>query len=129
MNKYNDKPVSYSYETRLACPGCSTQNLHHWRVEVFHRGEDKEKGLHVDIGRDTPPPDDPGEDVHIDSRLTGNPSRRRHGLKVYFYCENCSVEPVLCLAQHKGETELYWDADSLVEKKQPWREEEETHLD
>ena len=42
--------------------------------------------------------------VKIDDQLTGNPSSRRHGFKVYFNCEGCSVRSILSFSQHKGTT-------------------------
>jgi hypothetical protein len=83
------------FGAELECPKCNGNYLHHAKVEVFDRHEDQPEGLHVVIG---------DQDVHIDKVLTGNPSARRHGLKIYFSCENCNAVPVLTVAQHKGQT-------------------------
>lgn len=82
-------------EAELLCPSCSGHNLHHDRIEVFERGEDKDHGVHVvvDDGRAT-----------VDTSLQGNPSSRRHGLTIRFWCEACSAQFNLNLAQHKGNT-------------------------
>ena len=79
----------------LLCPGCGGDYIHHDRVEVFECGEDEETGLHVVVrdGKAT-----------IDKSLVGNPSARRHGLRIRFYCELCPVKSVLTLSQHKGNT-------------------------
>lgn len=77
----------------LLCPQCGSTYLHHDKVEVFERGEDK-GGLHIKVT----------DEVEINRDLRGNPSNRRHGLKVYFHCENCNAIPVLSIAQHKGST-------------------------
>lgn len=83
------------YDSELLCPSCSGNHLHHERVEVFERGEDDDKGVHVSV--------EDGKAL-IDTSLTGNPSARRHGINIHFSCEGCSAKPVLTLAQHKGNT-------------------------
>lgn len=79
----------------LLCPNCNDGYLHHVRVEVFERSEDQETGLHVVVD---------GGEITVDKNLEGNPSSRRHGLSIFFECENCSAESVLTVAQHKGNT-------------------------
>ena len=39
---------------------------------------------------------------------SGNPSDRRDALAVRFWCEGCAAEPVLTIAQHKGQSLLHW---------------------
>ncbi len=79
----------------LHCPSCGCNYLHHDRVEIFECGEDAAHEVHVAVadGKAT-----------IDTSLNGNPSPRRHGLKINFWCENCDAEPVLSISQHKGNT-------------------------
>ena len=79
----------------LKCPSCGSNYLHHEKVEVFERGEDEEKGLHVTIENGV---------AKTDTNLSGNPSARRHGLLIHFSCEGCKANPVLSLSQHKGNT-------------------------
>lgn len=83
------------YGAELLCPSCSSNYLHHAGVEVFECGEDATHGVHVTVadGKAT-----------CDSSLDGNPSARRHGLKITFWCEGCDVKPVLSISQHKGNT-------------------------
>lgn len=82
----------------LKCPGCgSSCGLHHYRVEVFEREQDDRFGLHVSV--------QDGK-VTEDQDMTDNPSSRRHGLSVFFWCECCNEMPVLHIAQHKGQTEV-----------------------
>ena len=71
--------------------------MHHEKVEVFERDEDKSNGIHVIVenGKAT-----------VDNNLTGNPSMRRHGVKISFWCEGCSAKSSLELGQHKGNTEV-----------------------
>lgn len=90
FGEYND-----GYGSELLCPECKSNYLHHERVEIFECGEDAEYGVHVTVSD--------GKAV-IDTSLKGNPSMRRHGLNVYFWCEGCSAKSVLSLSQHKGLT-------------------------
>lgn len=80
---------------RLECPACGCDCLHHDRVEIFECGEDAAHGLHVVVNDGT---------VTTDSNLQGNPSSRRHGLRVHFWCEGCKVRSFMEIAQHKGNT-------------------------
>lgn len=93
------KPEFESYEEgfggELKCPSCGFNYLHHDKVEIFERGEDAENGLHVTVVD--------GE-VQTNTTLEGNPSSRRHGLLVHFWCEGCKAKPVLSISQHKGNT-------------------------
>ena len=103
----------------LCCPVCEQEgtgvygNLHEYGVEVFFRGEDSDHGMHGYIS---------GRDLFMDARgdcgLTSrNPSARRGGMIIYFYCEHHSYEletlhPYFVLelniAQHKGDTLMGW---------------------
>lgn len=92
-------PKFQNYEegfgSELLCPTFGSNYLHHDRVEIFECGEDASQGVHVvvDDGKAT-----------FDTSLDGNPSKRRHGLKVYFRCEGCRAKTVLSISQHKGNT-------------------------
>ena len=103
----------------LCCPVCEQEgtgvygNLHEYGVEVFFRGEDSYHGMHGYIS---------GRDLFMDARgdcgLTSrNPSARRGGMIIYFYCEHHSYEletlhpyfvRELHIAQHKGDTLMGW---------------------
>jgi len=84
----------------LLCPNCGFNYLHHDRVEVFECREDADYGVHVIVtdGR-----------AVLDTSLTGNPSSRRHGVKIHFWCEGCAAKPILSIAQHKGMTFVNFD--------------------
>lgn len=84
----NDPPI-------LVCPECSSTYLHHQQIEIFQRQEDATAGLHVKIHKLT---------SMTDQNLVGNPSGRRSGLRIEFWCEECQVTSVLSIAQHKGQT-------------------------
>lgn len=81
------------FGAELLCSSCGSNNLHHDKVEVFERGEDALQGLHVVI--------QDGKTV-VDNELKNNPSSRRHGLKITFWCEGCKETSVLSVSQHKG---------------------------
>ena len=78
----------------FVCPLCFSSYVHHTKVEVFERKEDEE-GLHVSVS---------GGEVKINTDLSNNPSPRRHGLLIHFWCEGCMREFTCFMAQHKGQT-------------------------
>jgi hypothetical protein len=90
-------------ENAIECPVCGGVNLHHADVSVFDRIEDEEKTVVTTVAES-------GE-VTVrteDSVKSLNPSRRRHGLLIQFWCEgNCEV-PSLAVYQHKGSTYMEW---------------------
>ena len=109
------RPNHGTHPNLLACPICSPYEgqegcLHHEGVHVFNRKgyEDSSTGLVVSIndqfGKLTS-----GGDTH-----THNPSARRNGILVEFWCEICGsgldgqAPLYLAIAQHKGQTELSW---------------------
>jgi len=95
----------------IACPNCGGINLHHSLVTAFWREtEDADYGLQVASGRpdESPRFQDIEESVKTTTSMAGNPSTRRDGVEIRFWCENCHALPRLLLAQHKGTTELQW---------------------
>jgi transcription elongation factor Elf1 len=103
-----DKKVEYSKwsDTAINCPHCGEMNLHQIKTEVFDRDtEDAPIGRHVFLDKR----------IHIDQNMANNPSGRRDGLRIYFFCEHCSegdfeqVACVLNIYQHKGSTFMEWD--------------------
>lgn len=88
-------------EDTLLCPNCESTCLHHQSIEVFDRKEDDQTGTHTLV--------ESGDIVSKHSNLSGNPSRRRDGIKIHFMCEECDAKPVLTIAQHKGQTLIVWD--------------------
>ncbi len=85
---------------QLVCPSCGFNCLHHDKVEVFECTEDATHGVHVTVSD--------GKAV-MDTSLEGNPSARRHGLSVHFWCEGCDAKPVLSISQHKGCTYMTFE--------------------
>jgi len=78
--------------------------LHFAGLELFDRHEDAKKGRRIAIF---------GDEVIVTDDLTGNPSRRRGGISLYFHSENGT--PVkMNVVQHKGQTEVnfeVWDGE------------------
>jgi len=89
-----------NYYPILLCPRCGGDYLHHREVEVFERREDEDQGLHILVE---------GKMVKVDTVLLGNPSSRRNGLRVWFYCENCQCLPIMVFEQHKGQTFVHME--------------------
>lgn len=87
--------IKIDSEGALVCPSCGFHCLHHDKVEVFERNEDEKKGLHVFIENGV---------SSTDTDLSGNPSSRRNGLAIRFWCEGCKARPILSIEQHKGST-------------------------
>lgn len=87
-------------ENTLTCPKCNSINLHQGRVNVFNRyKEDDPYGLHIEVC---------STGFEAVSDMIGNPSDRRNGLTINFWCENCDDVSNLQIYQHKGETILEW---------------------
>lgn len=78
----------------LVCPMCGGECLHHSGVMSFVR--DQEDGEARRYGYGSWP------------TALSNPSARRDGTVIQFYCETCPATPMLCIAQHKGESLVYW---------------------
>ena len=73
--------------------------MHHSVVDVFERGEDEPEHTKVHID---------GNNVIISRGKNGNPSLRRDGLSIFFWCETCENHPKLNIYQHKGSTYIQW---------------------
>lgn len=99
----------------LICPRCQSSNLHHLDVTTFNRSEDVETVIvSATDGKTTKTNVLPNEN-------SGNPSSRRDGLAIRFWCEHCGGQSTdelmeLTLAQHKGVTLLEWRYMPLPEK-------------
>ena len=69
---------------------------------MFSRAEDDDYTRVVDVEHDEVKVHDAPSDV------SGNPSNRRDGMAVQFYCETCPSRPKLAIYQHKGTTYVGW---------------------
>lgn len=96
-------PAGSDYST-LSCPICRNDYLHQGRITAFDRGEDDETVVKTAV-----------QDGMVSSHMvasvgSGNPSTRRHGLRLAFECENCATLRLdLTISQHKGETHIAWE--------------------
>lgn len=92
--------------TDLLCPRCGADLLHQSAVTVFDRAEDEDTVVRTTVADGT-------ASMNLVSNSTENPSSRRHGLAIRFWCESCCPEKShdvieLTIAQHKGSTEIAW---------------------
>ena len=98
-------PVEIAEDGELLCPCCGENYLHHDVVEVYSRdSEDAPSRATVIMGQ--------GDLFCGPERLIGargNPSSRRQGLRIGFWCETCDQQPSLTIAQHKGVTYVQWE--------------------
>ena len=86
----------------LLCPSCGSFYLHHSKITAFDRGEDSTTAVRIEVlnGQIAVNPLDRGD---------ANPSLRRDGVTIDFWCEGCGSEPItLTIGQHKGMTEIGW---------------------
>jgi hypothetical protein len=94
-------PVINTSSSTLVCPRCGEGCLHHSRVVVFDRRQDDVKLTKTVVDR--------GVTVKtIRAQGSGNPSYRRHGLVIQFWCESCDRNFELTISQHKGNTFFRW---------------------
>ena len=110
--------MSYSSdEGTLLCPYCEQDNaafLRHLGLSYFARGEDEVTGTRIDVKQG-------GVRVNVSTLnpLEGNPSARRGGIAILFWCELCGDRYEFCIAQHKGQTLVFWRAAAQLEET-PW---------
>ena len=92
------KEVTQLWGTAIDCPCCLGNNLHQKSVSVFFRNEDSPDGIFKKV-------DLTGVEYAHPSK---NPSPRRDGMLISFFCETCDSDPELAIYQHKGSTYLEW---------------------
>lgn len=102
----------YKHKGILLCPRCGKDSyLHHQGVSYFARQEDGAFGTRVDV-REKDVDEIPFHQVCVSTdthnRLVENPSRRRGGIAISFWCELCGGSYEFCIAQHKGQTLVFW---------------------
>lgn len=85
------------------CPHCGGDYLHHSSVWTYFRfNEDSQAGICVSADSYS------GETFLVEDMDDVNPSRRRDGMVVKFWCENCDNKPEYAIVQHKGQTFMGW---------------------
>lgn len=102
------------YPLHLQCPLCGDEYLHHTHVTIYHRGEDDPQTLRTVVsgGHITSSPHP--------SWTVRNPSSRRDGLAIAFWCENCGKTNELTFAQHKGCTHVEWRTAANAKASETW---------
>lgn len=121
MERKDHGNIAVSYQgaySDLLCPRCDSELLHHCAVEVYERcEEDTTTTITKSEGATF------SRDVVWSTEAKGNPSERRNGIVISFFCENCTswadhetdrIE--LTGAQHEGTTQLAWRFRPLAEK-------------
>ena len=91
----------YGDDGNLRCPECGECMLHHTDVTVYSRPVEDGPVTAVCVRPDASISAQPG-------KWKGNPSGRRDGVTIRFYCENCDLDAELTIAQHKGHTAMLW---------------------
>jgi hypothetical protein len=86
----------------ITCPRCRGEYLHHGRVTVYDRDEDAPRVTKIEVW------DHYAQINKIDNEKSGNPSLRRRGLAIQFWCEQCDASSELTVAQHKGQSIITW---------------------
>lgn len=96
-----DEPATLD-EDVLLCPRCGQDYLHSGRIFVYERSEDAPETTLVLV--------DGGQISAnvVPSKNCENPSARRNGIAIEFWCENCESNSQLAIAQHKGQTYVRW---------------------
>lgn len=89
----------------LLCPCCGENHLHQGVVEVYSRDTEDAPSRVAVIVEDGDLFCGPEKPV----LAHGNPSSRRQGLRIGFWCEICDKQPSLTIAQHKGVTYVAWE--------------------
>jgi hypothetical protein len=90
--------IAVDADTMLICPACRGMSLRPGRVDAYTRTG--ERGSHATFD---------GEGCSVDDEMAGNPSREGRGLTVVVKCAHCDAGLVLCLAEYKGSTLVYWE--------------------
>ncbi len=101
---YNKK-----HELKFKCSSCGYEYIHQYFIEIFDRDEDEKECLHVTVNE---------KRLLTDRSNKSNPSPRRQGIRIKFYCESCPYDTVMEIYQHKGETFV----DILSEKPIDYKE-------
>jgi hypothetical protein len=137
---YEEKPVELEREIwsgdairGLVCPHCGSGYLHHYGFTDYERDEDAkvenivdcgsvlfdDKGQRSSVfGRSGCSPGMIGGNLQVFSDLhdNRNPSNRRDGIVIKFWCEECTNISLLCIQQHKGCSYIHWRAVKVYPK-------------
>lgn len=93
-------PLAADFNHNFLCPNCGESFIHHGVVEVFYRAREDGPTKVMRIERGV---------VTSAGYAADNPSPRRGGMLIYFFCEICGHQDMpLAIFQHKGETFWGW---------------------
>lgn len=95
-------------EAVLVCGhcGCDSNYLHHKTVTVYSRPHEDGNVSETEVSGT-------GDVVARKVSLGRNPSSRRDGIAIGFWCEQCDYYAELTIAQHKGQTCVKWRREVL----------------
>ena len=100
--------VCLTSDSILQCPHCNGEHLHHIRTEVYCRAdEDANYGTMLIADECSR-----WNHVKFESSFSNNPSTRRNGIRILFYCETCPERPILNIIQHKGSSYIVWETNN-----------------
>ena len=105
-----ENQISVDDNLAVKCNNCGGFCLHHFRTEVYNRDSEDECFGTMSITDDAPP--ECVKDMKFETSFSNNPSPRRNGIRIYFYCEWCPKVSVLDIIQHKGSTYIEWESDN-----------------
>ena len=115
ISHHEYKPVQIE-DDLLQCPRCKELYLHHCGISLYDREEDADYVMktYVPVKFDgwTPKKSEKNSvDLavsHIKAEASGNPSDRRGGVVIHFFCECCGDGIDLTIAQSKGHSWVEW---------------------
>lgn len=111
-------PIRDSYLSScdgLDCPSCGGNYLHHVGLAYFSRAEDAKRGDSVLLSNALDGDERQFYCSHISNAAMNDcPSPRRHGMSIFFECEDCESKLSLFIFQHKGQTFIEWDENSII---------------
>ncbi len=100
-----DTAVAIDNQSQLLCPRCGSFYLHHYDAVFYEPGkEDAESLVKISVKGMTV------KTELVPTATSGNPSLRRDGFSMLFWCEQCGQDkPVeLTISQHKGVSLMEW---------------------
>ena len=102
-----ENQVSFDNDFVVKCNDCGGVCLHHFRTEVYNRASEDTPFGTLSVVDDAPPEN--LMNVKHQAAFSNNPSPRRNGIRIFFYCECCPKVSVLDIIQHKGSTYIEWE--------------------
>jgi len=103
---FNEGAIKLPDYAGLDCPNCGCSNLHQTGVSNFNRYFEDSVGFRTSIKQSRKERN--VEDIITVGTGEDNPSPRRNGLTIHFYCEQCPSLSSLSIWQHKGTTFIGW---------------------